>query len=212
MDRIKLEAQTSGFFDKVLCHDESKLPTSFLDYAKRNPRGYGFWRWKHMICGGIIDNINLGDYLVYADAGCAINPYGNMKRWLEIADEKGMVSFELGKGMTERKYTKMETMKKLNLERFIDTPQLMSTIFVAKRTRSTTGVLDYARSCAMNMPEIYDDYTENEDPEFVDHRHDQSVFSLLRKLYEFESIPDETYHDGHGNYNPMVPIWATRRR
>ena len=51
------------------------------------------------------------------------------------------------------------------------------------------------------------------DPEFIDHRHDQSLFSLLRKKYGTILIPDETWYPDFRN--PQVlnyPILATRIR
>lgn len=210
--RIRHEAWESGFFGNFLCYNERDLSDEFLRYAKRNPRGYGFWRWKHIICGCLMEKLDFGDYLVYADAGCTINPHGDMGRWLEIADENDMVSFQLHYSLTERKYTKAETIEHLNAERFVDTPQLMSTTFVAKKTERTRELFYEAWKCSIKSPHIYDDYTENEDPAFIDHRHDQSVFSLLRKTHGFKAMPDETYHDGRGNYDQTVPIWATRRQ
>ena len=49
--------------------------------------------------------------------------------------------------------------------------------------------------------------------EFKEHRHDQSIFSLMSKKYKFCSIPDKTYwapawNDAGKDY----PIWAIRNK
>ena len=50
------------------------------------------------------------------------------------------------------------------------------------------------------------------DSGFIDHRHDQSLFSLLRKKYGTISIPDETYSENWSDSNiKNKPIHATRK-
>jgi hypothetical protein len=49
---------------------------------------------------------------------------------------------------------------------------------------------------------------------FVDNRHDQSILSVVCKLYKTIVIEDETYFtDGFGSENSLkFPFWATRIR
>lgn len=213
MDRIRKEAIESNFFDEVLCYTEDDLSTYFNEYAKRNPRGYGYWGWKHFVARGAMHQLKMDsqdDYLVYADAGCTINPHGDMKRWIKLTGDS-ILSFQLGDQFTDRKYTKRELIKFMQADVYpkdiLDTPQLMATTFVTNyEARGLLTWMDGLHS------DLLDDYTENPHPEFIAHRHDQSAFSILRKINKCPIIPDETYHDGHGNYNPIAPIWATRRR
>jgi hypothetical protein len=49
-------------------------------------------------------------------------------------------------------------------------------------------------------------------PSFVDHRHDQSVWSCLLKSRGAHLIPDETYHAPMwSNEGASFPFWATRK-
>ena len=43
--------------------------------------------------------------------------------------------------------------------------------------------------------------------EFIEHRHDQSIFSVIRKKFNTYYIKDETYPTGIKEN----PIWATRK-
>jgi len=43
--------------------------------------------------------------------------------------------------------------------------------------------------------------------EFIEHRHDQSIFSIIRKKFNTYYIEDETYPIGIKEF----PIWATRK-
>ena len=47
---------------------------------------------------------------------------------------------------------------------------------------------------------------------FVEHRHDQSCFSLLMKKYNRFVIPDETYFHPNWNNGINYPIWAIRNK
>ena len=60
---------------------------------------------------------------------------------------------------------------------------------------------------------LIDDPRQHQDKDFIEHRHDQSIFSLLYKESGMFYIPDET------NWKPdwlgegsIYPIWAMRNR
>ena len=56
-----------------------------------------------------------------------------------------------------------------------------------------------------------DDYNNNQDYYFIDNRHDQSIFSVIRKIYKTILIKDETWwYSFGGNETIRIPFWATR--
>ena len=57
--------------------------------------------------------------------------------------------------------------------------------------------------------DVYNDY--NRQPEFRDHRHDQSILGFVRKKYGTVVIPDETFA---ADFNDIahVPVIAARIR
>ena len=57
-----------------------------------------------------------------------------------------------------------------------------------------------------------DELVTDQRKEFIDHRHDQSVFSVIRKKYGGNIIPDETYFNDFVREGQGFPFWATRLR
>lgn len=56
-----------------------------------------------------------------------------------------------------------------------------------------------------------DYYNNNQQSYFKDNRHDQSVFSIIRKKYNSIILNDETCFVSYGNEESLkYPFWATR--
>ena len=56
-----------------------------------------------------------------------------------------------------------------------------------------------------------DYYNNNQQSYFKDNRHDQSVFSIIRKKYNSIILKDETFFEPFGNIISLnYPFWATR--
>jgi hypothetical protein len=98
----------------------------------------------------------------------------------------------------------------------MNSSQITATIFGLKKSKYIVELIQkWLDICSMEW--TIDDSVqgvENE-PEFHEHRHDQSVFSLLRKREKFFTIPDETYapnKNWNGPVTGSVPIWALRRK
>jgi len=211
LEMMVVEAERSGFFNAIKVYRDVGMPSSFRYYAEFNARGYGYWRWKPMVCVDAMQNMSDGDVLVYADAGCTINADGDMARWIELAGDK-ILGFHLGEYFTERRYTKLSVLDAFNAHDIKDTPQIIGTCIVIPINEHNKSIIRDWMKAAIDHAELFNDDQDKEDPEFIDHRHDQSVLSIMLKKRGANVIPDETYHDGHGNYNPIAPIWATRRR
>ena len=58
-------------------------------------------------------------------------------------------------------------------------------------------------------------YNDNQEDYFIDNRHDQSILSVIRKMYNKNvvTIPDETwFYKFHSKIGLKYPFWATRRK
>ena len=53
---------------------------------------------------------------------------------------------------------------------------------------------------------------KNHPPYFRDNRHDQSVFSVIRKMNNTIVLKDETYFNFGNAESLKYPFWATRKR
>ena len=80
LDRIRREAEASGFFDAIHTYTEHDLEPwyrrQYADRFRRYKRGYGYWIWKSHIIKNELDSLKPDDILVYLDAGCTINGGG----------------------------------------------------------------------------------------------------------------------------------------
>ena len=217
LDRLEESAQ--GKVDNIVIFKESDIDTDF--YVKhqqhfRDKRGFGYWIWKSYLVFEILKLINNNDILVYADAGCTMNMFAihRFNQYLNIVNSSqyGILSFELD--VLEKTYTKMDLFEYLglNTDKFLNSKQIIATTFILKKCNHTINLINewYNTACIYNLIDDSPSILKNDDS-FIEHRHDQSIFSLIAKKYGTEILPDETYHK---NFNIEIilyyPILATR--
>lgn len=188
------------------------------EFVRTHPRGNGYWIWKPFIIKKMLLQMRDGDILVYADSGCSLDA-SKMSRFCDYInaaynDPKGLVSFKLDQ--LQRKWTKMDTAIALggvDLENGTDTLgtcQISATSFIICKRESTVKLIDdyYENCCNYHLIDDSPSAVPN-DPQFIEHRHDQAVFSLLRHQYGGIMLSDETYPPGDPSCGPIL---ATRRR
>lgn len=219
-DFFKITAQASGFFDEVTVFSpedlEPAFTTRFQDILSYR-RGAGYWIWKPYFIKRVLESLADNDILVYCDAGCMINHNGE-KRFKEYIDlvvksETGCLSFELPH--QEIQYTKQEVFDYFGAtEEVIHSNQLVGGILFLRKCQHTINLINKWYQTLYHNPLLFTDI-KNEDiqhKEFIDHRHDQSIFSVLRKTYQSEIIPDETYFLDFIREGQPYPIWAARMK
>jgi len=217
---FKQTALSSSFFDEVMIFSsediEPAFKTRFQQFLNQR-RGGGYWIWKPYLIQRVLESLSDNDILIYCDAGCMINSNGEkrFKDYIEMLarSETGCVSFELP--LKEVEYTKQEVFDHFDTsETLIHSNQLMATVIMLKKCTHATMLINkwYATLC--ENPLLFTDDKDNstQKEEFIDHRHDQSIFSILRKTYKSEIIPDETYFLDFIREGQLYPIWATRLR
>jgi hypothetical protein len=201
---------------------------SFLLHHKR---GYGYWLWKPYLLQQTIQTLHDNDILIYMDAGCTINPQGipRFQEYLQILHSSpfGMIAFQLSSTLQEISYTKrtlLENMKITSEDKY--SGQFMATVIMIRKTSYTVTFLKEWYTLATNYENLDDTKhsTLPEYTEFRDHRHDQSIYSLLIKRYLQKQrknstehapicLPDETFFFPHWYTSGIpYPIWATRIR
>lgn len=216
------EAHQFGF-RKFLIGSPENLPDDFLKkhgvFIEQSQRGAGYWLWKPLVVKETLKLLKDDDFLLYADSGCAINPEGKNRfsEWLDMADEHGSLSFQMNH-LPEKDWTKMSLAKFMNATHaHMESGQINATVFLIKKNQKNCEMIEeWFDICSQHW--TIDD-TPSDIPNsssFKDHRHDQSVFSLLRKKYNSFAIEDETYpaknHDWSDPSVKFVPVLATRRR
>lgn len=63
-------------------------------------------------------------------------------------------------------------------------------------------------------PLLFTDYYNiNQQNYFIDNRHDQSIFSILRKIYGSIILNDETWFQPFGDtYSLKFPFWGDKKK
>jgi hypothetical protein len=98
-------------------------------------------------------------------------------------------------------------------ESIIETEQLVGGIYVIRKCQHTVDMVNewYDGCCNYNLIDDSPSSIPN-DPSFNENRHDQSIFSVVRKKYGTEMTDfDETYFDKDW-YGASIkyPFWSTR--
>jgi hypothetical protein len=222
-NRFYNEALNLGVFKsiKVLSDIES------FDYTKElldhkdflySTRGFGYWIWKYFLISEMMKEIESDDILMYCDSGCTLNPNGlnRLQYYVNLAYEKGSLVFDVGH--PEFKYTKMDTYKRVFGNDFenLETNQICATAFFLKNNDTNKKIIEEIKKISTeNKYHYVSDAISNleNDSRFLEHRHDQSIFSLISKKNNFFVMNDETYWNPDWNVSGKnYPIWATRFR
>lgn len=224
--RLCREANEIGTFDHIIGYTETDLmnDASFWDKHKdfilANERGYGYWLWKSYLTKKTLEKMNDNDILVYADAGCKINPNGKPRllEYFDIVNKSKFAnySFQIPPYL-EKIWTKMDIFHYYDAKEpsILDSGQLICSVFVLRKCRHTLDLIDkwYEGSCQYHL--INDSPSQNpNDMSFHEPRHDQSLFSVLRKKYGSEmSDFDETWFGPNWNVSgDRYPFWAVKMR
>jgi hypothetical protein len=178
------------------------------------------WKWKSYFVKKTLEKMEDGDILVYADSGCHLvnNPIAldRLDKYIKLCQNLpcGNLAFQMC--FPEKSYTKMDLFKFLNEDNdsMKNSGQLVGGIFVLKKCDNVVNLInEYYELCNNNS--LIDDSPSilPNDPSFVAHRHDQSLFSILRKKRGCILIPDETWFPNFMSPEAMSkPILATRIR
>lgn len=231
-ERIKKQAEHFGVFDSITTYGKKDLPVDFATRFKtilNKRKGGGYWIWKPYLVNKKLQEIQDGEYLVYLDCGCGINKNGidRFNEYIDMLDnsDKGVLSFQFipDDWRTETKWTNLETFNYFEIDLDSNTAnsgQYVGGIFILKKNAHSLSVVKKWLDVLYEKPSLFTDSLTNRDievKEFMEHRHDQSVFSLTRKIYGSIVLSDETKFPTGSvpmkfNSENQYPFWALRRR
>ncbi|AYV75178.1 MAG: hypothetical protein Terrestrivirus1_52 [Terrestrivirus sp.] len=213
LDRIKNEAYNMKIFDNVMCFNENDIEDKIKEhksFIENNKRGYGYWIWKPRAILKVLNTMEEGDILLYCDAGCSLNVEGinRLNEYIDMTKTHDILTFELVH--LEKTWNKMDSLKLLPEEKWSSRQRMATVIFMVNCARIRTIVSEWIGITAdYHMIDDTPSIEEN-DPTFKEHRHDQSIFSIVCKLNNLFSISDETWFNNAWEQNKMFPIHATR--
>ncbi|WP_148630526.1 hypothetical protein [Bacillus sp. E214] len=210
-------AYKKGKFDKVLEYGPEDIDLEFKrenNFILNSPRGGGYWLWKPYIIRHALQQIEWGDYLFYCDSGAFYcNSIDYLIKTLEEYEQDILV-FE--NPLIEKQWTKGDCFYFMgcNTEEYTNTNQRIATYFLMKKTNRTLEFIDeYLRYCCNKN--IISDLTNIKGKnyeEFIDHRHDQSIFSLLTKKYKIDSFREPSqYGDRPWEYLSDMRLFSSKK-
>ncbi len=218
--RLRAECKASGFIDVFhqYIYDDLQADPVFWrkngEFIETNSRGRGYWIWKPHVILHSLSLMRDGEILVYADAGCSIKASGadRFKKYLEIArtTPDGIVAFN--NEHPNYKWTKMDTIKALGAEAVMDMDGVIGTAIIIRKCTTSVRIMQQWLWLCENYHLLDDSPSVAPNhPEFIEHRHDQSILSLLLRMEGcYVTLDNETWT--YPNWDARMPIWAARAR
>lgn len=226
LNRIENEAIKFNLFNDIIIVREQNIKNDDLykefwlkhkNFIESNRRGYGYWIWKSYIILKQLEKMNENDVLIYADAGCQLNINGidRLLNYIDIVQKSnyGILTFQMSH--SEKTWTKMDTITFIlnddnKFTEIINSGQIIATTMIIKKCEHSIKLIKKWYD-TLNNYHLLDDSNsiQSNDNTFREHRHDQSIFSLLIKKYGGEIISDETWYTNWNDGN-KIPILAKR--
>lgn len=201
-----LEQSAKRYFDGCATYHPDVLDDNFKEKNKHIlslARGGGYWIWKPYIILSTLNQVKHGDYVFYVDSGNII--VNDPAPLFNIVDNtsKGLLLFEnrdgapVGTIWKNYQWTKYDCFKKMNCleDKYVQGNQVDGSYILVKRSdyaiKFFTEYLAYCEDedILTDKPNLLGDNFSG----FNEHRHDQSVLSLLsiREQLDIEEEPSE---------------------
>jgi len=170
----------------------SQIDESISGLINGENQGFGFFIWKPILIKSVLeDNLKEGDVLVYTDSGTEIVGNGIAKsRFLKMIkklDNQPVLAFRTNH--PEDNWTKKICLDLLEHKHDKLTPQIeATTILLRKCDLSLSFVTEWCKIATVDNGKYINSTLTKESTNFIEHRWDQSIFSVLYKNVGFESL------------------------
>jgi hypothetical protein len=180
------------FYSTEYLQNDQEFWNKHGNFISNNRRGYGYWLWKSYIIKKTMETMADNDILLYLDCGCelGLDRKDKLLEYINIVKTDKIVGTQVD---PEKIWNKMDLIEKLGMNKneYLDTPQRQAgaNLFL---------VCEETRRLVNEWYEISSDYHNIDDSAsiitnfqcFNEHKHDQSIFSLLTKKYNIYSNKD----------------------
>jgi len=207
VNQSKCITDTYFFTEKDL---ESNFAHKFRPWLYR--RGYGYWQWKSYLIEKVMVTLTDGDVMIWSDVGNVYNVQAE-KRLEEYIDRvcksvSGLLVFS--QKQIEKAWTKADCLEYFGVlknELITDTPQYWAGGFLICKNKFSMTIIHKWADVAINHFDLITD-KRSVLPNlsgFIEHRHDQSVFSILAKLYHADAYPPNEVDKSNFENIPIQP-------
>jgi hypothetical protein len=184
-----------GRFKKVISYSPSDIDVDFWNKNKlifEQARGGGYWLWKSYFIKKTLSEMNEGERLFYCDSGSLfINSIDQLLNCFESTVD--IMPFELQN--IEKYWTKRDCFQLMCCDepKILESKQIQATFCLWRKSnfsmRFVEEWLHYAQDERI-LTDIENQLGFSNYLGFVEHRHDQSIFSLLIKKYKIKAYRD----------------------
>jgi hypothetical protein len=168
-------------------------------------RGYGYWQWKSIILLDAMNQVNENDMIIYVDSGNII--INSLDYIFDVCQQQDIVLFEnrdgnyQGRAHRQDEWTKRDCFVLMGCdeEKYYYAPQCEGSYQIYKKTDKVMSFLKEYNEYSSNENIISDlpNITKENLPQFIDHRHDQSIISNMAVKYDIPLLPEPSEW---GNY------------
>lgn len=191
-------ALTTGGFDSVFSFKYPDLGDNFINENVKilsQQRGAGYWIWKPFVIKKALESIDENEILMYSDSGISfIKNIDEIVNIMDSTNEK-LLLFELEDIHPNKRWTKRDCFFFMGLDKepYLSKNQFLASYILMRKNDFVINFINEWLNYAKDYRIITDSPNECGLPnyqEFVDHRHDQSILSLLGRKYNIKNIPD----------------------
>lgn len=232
--RLNTQAEDLKFFNSILLGTENDLNLEFrikfIDKLILGSRGYGYWSWKPKIILQVLNKINYGDSILYIDAGCHLNKLGlwRLEEYFKILEESnsGILAFQAKTptpDISPLRYDGRTLFNQPNYQwikgdlldyfgvrqdvNYTHAQAIGAGIILLKKNEISLKIISEWLSIIENNYSLLDDtpsVSENL-PGFLEHRHDQAIFTLLSIKYQVPTL--SAYEYWYPKADRLQPDW-----
>lgn len=235
LSRFKKQADKFNYYDKLFSFSESDLDSDFLtEFGSKlvsGSRGFGYWCWKPQIILQVLRELKDGDILQYSDVGCHLNYFGKEKLIeyfnLTSNSDHGILAFKSSPPLSPFKhdgrklfnqrdymFAKGDLIDFFNLR---DKPEILNdycigaTVIFIKKCDKSLNLIEEWLDVIKNDFNLIDNSPSNSLnlEGFIEHRHDQAIFSFICKKYNVLTL--STYEYYYPKINSTSPDWKHLR-
>lgn len=227
--RLKTQAEETGWFSTARAYGLASLmqfPSWYNDHHEflfHSKKGFGYWIWKPFLIWQTLQNTRLNDYVLYLDAGYEFCQEGEKRffEYLQLASENLILAWSLPTHIN-RKWIKSSVLDYFGItnDSYILSESIREAGFCLIKNTSLTRSFfrEFSLICCDHKYYLVDDSFDpaQQHRDFREHRHDQSIFSLLSYERQMGVFPiNESYFEDEWKlgYHPAeFPFAAFRNR
>ena len=178
-----------GGFDTVINYGRKDIDSDFYEKNRSifaHKKGAGYWIWKPYIIVKTLKTLDERDYLVY----CDVDYYfvESIDILIERLDRTNQNMMIFGNRYIEKYWTKKDLFIAMDCdnEKYTDTHQIQGGIHLWKKSDKSIKIAEEWLELVQDEHLLTDEPSILGKPEydgFVEHRHDQSIFSLISKKH-----------------------------